>query len=1068
MEKRNKKINYFIFIFFAIFGVVALILFNIKTGYSTITGSFDSSMNLVVSETGTGVWSINSNSFNGSVTASSSTSCGKTTYSASTTTLTLKYNGDLKGNASLSFSYELNSGNVSIDNTNISQVENPYQKELQKNDTIVISMTSNNKNDTATSFNCSQISIATEQLITTYFDVPQNGQYTITSDAGCNITMTPASQSSGHFEQLATIPYHIVASSYSGAENYSLCEWRKDGKFFSDKYDETFYNTSNNTHLSAFFTLQNSAIFSVNNVRYYNLKDANNAAKSGSVKTIILLNDGSIYPLANDEYYEISAGVTLLVPCDSSNSENIPNPSPINDLISDGGEGFVQPYAYRILTLKSDVKINCYGTIDVTCDKICAQRASGLSGCPRGAYGAIIMENGSLIELQNNSILYCYGFIYENNGNGGQIIANYGSKVYECFQMAGWRGGTQTKNINNYSVDPKVFPFNQYYFQNIEVSLTIKYGANEYVVGALSAQIFLDIEVEVAVVQLIGANGMFVLNNGSSLTKVFSPKEDRLFINVNGDVTLSSINISAAGTSINSTKYVLPIANNMEISLNSSSLTTNQHLAFLAGSKVYVSSDSSILISNSKYVYVYDSTEWKGYAKNGYKINPLNYSPSSSWVKRSTTITLPDAEIDVNGEIQVSSGSGFYTTESGANIWSSKKTGVVKFNGGSGNQTFTYQPLNADNCSNYDSIPITNAKLKHGPNYANISSNPYYLTSGHSEAFDVSYNFDEDKWGESEHQSQTFKITFYDPYTKNTFYIEREEGKQVDKMPTSEEAYSAPNNFNYNGFTIKKWVSGTDYEYDPGQLNVSDLPDSDITLTAFYGGWRPKTSSETTGEYVLYEKNNFELAKGLYKVQSFDKTKESIYVFNSNGLWVSSGNPYKFFYDNNLYEGGDNQYYYVNNGLVVENPGLIYIESEEGNYFSYFGINNFAYKNGIYYINNNSNKNFKSGYYMVDNQGKIIIPDAPNTVTNDLARDQLNNICYDYGLFKLNGYLYYADTQGKIVKNCTYYVTRTNNYKYQFTGEEQVTISEGLYYFDSNGHMYSQDMREITGGITNA
>ena len=97
--------------------------------------------------------------------------------------------------------------------------------------------------------------------------------------------------------------------------------------------------------------------------------------------------------------------------------------------------------------------------------------ASSHNGTPSGPYGQIEMKTGSSITAKANANIYAYGFITGD----GSVIAEKSSTVYECFQIRDWRGGSASSSI----VSDSVFPFNQYYVQNIEAPLTIYPGATE-------------------------------------------------------------------------------------------------------------------------------------------------------------------------------------------------------------------------------------------------------------------------------------------------------------------------------------------------------------------------------------------------------------------------------------------------------------------------------------------------------------------------------------------------------------------------------------------------------------
>lgn len=90
------------------------------------------------------------------------------------------------------------------------------------------------------------------------------------------------------------------------------------------------------------------------------------------------------------------------------------------------------------------------------------------------------------------------------------ITAESGATIYEMFQIPGWRGGSATSSINGKKKTNKVFPFSQYYVQNIETPLKICAGAKEIIRTAIYA----GSQVNTASATFIGTDGIFNNTNG--------------------------------------------------------------------------------------------------------------------------------------------------------------------------------------------------------------------------------------------------------------------------------------------------------------------------------------------------------------------------------------------------------------------------------------------------------------------------------------------------------------------------------------------------------------------------
>jgi len=322
------------------------------------------------------------------------------------------------------------------------------------------------------------------------------------------------------------------------------------------------------------------------------------------------------------------------------------------------------------------------------------------------------MEEGSQITLNSGARLYAWGYI----SGSGTIHANSGSSVYENFQIADFRGGTATLAMKKNSYG--VFLLNQYYIQNVEVPLTLDYGAEEHVTSSvyMSGSAY-----SAGDVVLVGENsGLFSLSQGTSLTKRYDSTTDRQMFTLSGSATLGAISIDVAGASISSNDFVLPLTNNMTITVESGTLTSNNDIAMLAGVDITIKNGATLDFTGGD-VYVYDHDEWMSgkYTISAY-FKPVSYSPTKAYT-RTTDRDLPDAKIDVQGALNVSG--HLYTTAGGANICCTGNPGTITFASGAGTSTTTYQAEQTGSDISYSSIAITSAQLQN-------ADGSYVATSG--------------------------------------------------------------------------------------------------------------------------------------------------------------------------------------------------------------------------------------------------------------------------------------------------------------------------------------------------
>ena len=371
------------------------------------------------------------------------------------------------------------------------------------------------------------------------------------------------------------------------------------------------------------------------------------AASNSSVNTLVLANNATLS--AGD--YTIPSGVTLLIPFDNANTMYT-----TEALWAPEAEKYTkEPTAYRTLTMEDGVNITVNGAISLSAKHRMAQGSHSCGGAPIGNVSIINMNSGSEITLNNGGALYAYGFIT----GAGKVTANSGASVYELFQIAGFRGGTQSTDMKN-----GVFPISQYYLQNIEVPLTLNAGAKEYACTSVAMS---GSEFGSSVAFIASSGAMFNFKSGS-ITKDYDEKSDRLIITANGNVTVSSINMSVGTSSINSKNYELPITNNMTVRVESGTITMGQDIALLPGSKIIVEEGATCTLEDGVSMYVYDLDEWGPYnfgdASANVPFTPVKYAPGRDCDYERTLKDLKDAEVIINGTVDASKGY-LYTTVSG-------------------------------------------------------------------------------------------------------------------------------------------------------------------------------------------------------------------------------------------------------------------------------------------------------------------------------------------------------------------------------------------------------------------
>lgn len=663
------------------------------TGANSITSSGSATTEVKVKES-----SSNNGTNTGNVTAS---------FSAATAyTLTFKQPQNFGG-------YTAEYANYTISNNKFT----PYTK--------TITMTSSTSDNSETSYASDKVTLTATARLGNFLGWYVNGSKV--SDKADGYTFNPSATCTieGRWEEVQTnIPMHFKAVDQDDNNNYkgyytvgsqtvqatdyntttganyyleaTLTAHPADGYVFTGWYTKegkkkTFVSYDNpynayfdaETTLYANFTYSNysddvKAQFKVGSNYYLDLNEANTAA--GSNGTIVCTRDG-ILPPGN---YKISGGVKLYIPYSTSESyQTTPEVVTTAETLS----------AYRTLTFAegANVTVEKNGVICVG-GKIMSAGGGSKSAYVTGPCGVINMANGGHIELNDGAKLYCWGFIKGQDmdqGNNtldvGSVTANDGAIIYEDFEVGDWRGGTATSNIYNNS-SRRVFPFQSYSIQNIEVPTTFKYGStlNTYVVvnggGGNNPASF----------DIIGSkNTLFLLKDAQSVIRMwYDPTTDLTCYELSGTAQLDALNIKVY-ISMSSSDYNLPISNSMHIIMTKCNMTLSKPMTMQAGSVIEIKEDATANLESN--LYMFDKDDWGLYIHNYYFRSFNNLTSHKNRGAEDSNAGLEDAKLIVDGTLNITGGKGYlYSTTGGANVMGNGG-GKVVFGGALASSGTLYQ-----------------------------------------------------------------------------------------------------------------------------------------------------------------------------------------------------------------------------------------------------------------------------------------------------------------------------------------------------------------------------------------
>ena len=656
----------------------------------TVAGLSDENIGLSFNGAAEDAWSATATGVIGKVRSTSGTGCGGSSNYRSTLTITNKK----ATKATLSFDYTVvvSGGTILVNNATVT-ANGSFNMKLEAGGTVEVEIESGST-DADTMITMTNVKLVSDVTATTTFLPAENGSYTVD---GKKVTEKFSKT------QSSTQAYALAATPASGYKFYGWYSVTEDKLLSTDL--QTSLNIEADKTIIAKFVPLTTPTFDVDGKSFIDLEKAVDYAHKNGKKLVTLVEDGSI-----SGNYTIPSGITLLIPFDEAKTCYTATPTATRSTAA------AKPF--RTLTMAEGSSITLASGAAISVGGQYYAAPGGSKGTIVGPYGFIKMESGSAITVQSGANLYAWGFI----SGSGSVTVQSGGSVYEWYQVLDFRGGSASSAMGN-----KVFPFNQYAVQNVEVPLTLHAGASETVYTAVYAIR----KINPTSIPFIADDGMFKLVSGS-LTKAYDGSTDRVIYTVNGEAEVNSLNLKLAGMSVSSSSYVLPLTNNMTINLTSGSkLTVNQTAALLPGVQASIAKGAELVVPSEKSIYIYDVDEWGSYCSGGGNAHfvPVVYAPGRTG-KRAP---LADAKVDVNGKLTAIG--GIYTTASGADICSSEGTGQYVQQGAPGKEIKTYQYTQSNSDVTAHEIPITPARLHNADgSYADTkgksSDTTFYYSNG--------------------------------------------------------------------------------------------------------------------------------------------------------------------------------------------------------------------------------------------------------------------------------------------------------------------------------------------------
>lgn len=298
--------------------------------------------------------------------------------------------------------------------------------------------------------------------------------------------------------------------------------------------------------------------------------------------------------------------------------------------------------------------------------------SGAVSGRTTGSYAELQMGTNAKLLVNNGATLYSWGFITEEQENNGSLIESSGGIIYEPFVVYDWRGGSASLQIATNTTSNlaaatawvwprnvrEVFPMHKFDAPNIMPERIFSGSGSLY--GRLSLYRGSEGTFITEVKILVGSSGLISYSSGSCSWNFKKGTNNNnktaiKLINGNGSVGELSVKIkvSVITADVNTSDFYLPIGGQFDICIEQSSFSFNKKTRFLPGSKLTITSGSTVNVTESFAAF---------------------YSPDDA------NTTSGDAEIINNGRIKFKcdKSSRIYSGSFGAKI---KGTGTIASSG---------------------------------------------------------------------------------------------------------------------------------------------------------------------------------------------------------------------------------------------------------------------------------------------------------------------------------------------------------------------------------------------------
>ena len=236
----------------------------------------------------------------------------------------------------------------------------------------------------------------------------------------------------------------------------------------------------------------------------------------------------------------------------------------------------------------------------------------------------------------------------------------------------------------------------------------------------------------------------------------------------------------------------------------------------------------------------------------------------------------------------------------------------------------------------------------------------------------------------------------------------------------------------------RAFFANVTYTFDRGKLLKGEWLTTDQGTRYFYGPTFVQEKWYTVdGEKYYFDSLGYRYTGLRYVKESYNRD-DPVYWYDFGEDGVCHG----VYQHTGLFDLNGNTYYTIDGKVCY---GL-YL-AEDG-YYYYFGSGNYtAVKNTRHWVSFPNDTGLAQAFYDFDENGRMII-DKPDTSKNGIVNEDgtlyyyVNGVKNYAGLIQIDGNYYYVNSSCKVVTNCRYWISRTND-----------LLPAGFYNFDADGKM---------------